>query len=75
MIAHLDAVELEALLKDFHLLTGIKIAVFDTEGNELIACPSPTACSVRRCSARPTAAKNALRVTGSPFSIARKPAI
>ena len=40
MIAHLDAVELEALLKDFHLLTGIKIAVFDTEGNELIACPS-----------------------------------
>lgn len=40
MIAHLDAVELEALLKDFYLLTGIKIVVFDTDYKELIACPS-----------------------------------
>lgn len=40
MIAHLDAVELEALLKDFYLLTGIKIVVFDTDYRELIACPS-----------------------------------
>lgn len=44
MIAHLNTAELEALLKDFHLLTGIKIVIFDTDYNELIAFPS-THCS------------------------------
>lgn len=43
MLTHLDTEELKALLKDFHLLTGIKIVIFDTGGNELIACP-PTHC-------------------------------
>lgn len=39
MIAHLNTEELEALLKDFHLLTGIKIVVFDTDCEEIIAWP------------------------------------
>lgn len=39
MIAHPDTEELSALLKDFHLLTGIKIVIFDTDCNELIAWP------------------------------------
>lgn len=43
MIAHLDTAELSALLKDFHLLTGIKIVIFDADYNELIAFP-PSHC-------------------------------
>lgn len=43
MLTHLDTEELNALLKDFHLLTRIKIVIFDTDGNELIACP-PSHC-------------------------------
>lgn len=39
MIAHLDTDELAALLKDFHLLTGIKIVVFDEDYQEVIAWP------------------------------------
>ena len=39
MIDYLNTKELEALLKDFHLLTGIKIAVFDTNYNEVAAYP------------------------------------
>lgn len=39
MIAHLNTEELEALLKDFHLLTGIRIALFDTDYEEIIAWP------------------------------------
>ena len=39
MIAHLDTEELEALLKDFHLLTGMKIVIFDTNYEEVIAWP------------------------------------
>lgn len=31
--------ELKNLMKDFHLLTGIRIVLFDAEGNELLACP------------------------------------
>lgn len=40
MIAHLNLKELEALLKDFHLLTGIKIVIFDTNYEEIIAYPN-----------------------------------
>lgn len=39
MIANLNLEELKALLKDFHLLTGIRIAVFDEEYEELVAWP------------------------------------
>lgn len=39
MIAALHAEELTALLKDFYLLTKIKIVVFDADGEEVIACP------------------------------------
>lgn len=39
MKLNFDRIQMERLMKDFYILTGMKLALFDSEGSELLAYP------------------------------------
>ena len=49
----LNQPELEQLMKDFHLLTGIRIVLFDNEYHELLAWPASDCAFCQQMKARP----------------------
>ncbi|MBS6398072.1 MAG: PocR ligand-binding domain-containing protein [Clostridiales bacterium] len=72
MIAHLNTEELEALLKDFYLLTGIKIVVFDTDYREVIAYPDSHCAFCRKMQDTPHCRKKCMDSNQRSFDHCRK---
>lgn len=72
MFTDLNTTELKALLKDFYLLTKIKIVIFDVDYNEIIAYPDShcTFCHVLR--SNPTALNKCLESNLQSFTHCKK---
>lgn len=72
MIAHLDTEELKALLKDFHLLTGMKIVIFDADYEEVIAWPDSHCPFCRLMQSTPACRKKCMESNRKSFQHCRK---
>ena len=64
--------ELTALMRDFYLLTGIKIALFEPDGKEILSYPEITAHSVPGFDLQRKDLSNVLKATGIHLTDVRK---